>query len=46
MIQPRPAFILVVAVLHIVNNIAIPVSLTGAKSYSVYSSVQDAMVQW
>ncbi|MDK1378407.1 MULTISPECIES: cytochrome-c oxidase, cbb3-type subunit I [unclassified Sinorhizobium] len=40
------AFILVVAVLHIVNNIAVPVSLTGAKSYSIYSGVQDAMVQW
>ncbi|WP_180941954.1 cytochrome-c oxidase, cbb3-type subunit I [Sinorhizobium mexicanum] len=40
------AFIVVIAVLHIVNNIAVPVSLTGAKSYSVYSGVQDAMVQW
>ena len=38
------AFILVVAVLHIVNAMAIPVSLT--KSYSVYAGVQDAMVQW
>ena len=40
------AFFLVIAVLHIVNNIAVPVSLSGAKSYSVYSEVQDAMVQW
>ncbi len=40
------AFILVVAVLHIVNNLALPVSLGHAKSYSVFSGVQDAMVQW
>ncbi|MGL6109177.1 MAG: cytochrome-c oxidase, cbb3-type subunit I [Rubrivivax sp.] len=38
------AFILAVALLHIVNSVAIPVSLT--KSYSAYSGVQDAMVQW
>jgi len=40
------AFILVVAMLHIVNNIALPVSLGMAKSYSLFSGVQDAMVQW
>jgi len=40
------AFILVVAVLHIVNNLAIPASLAGAKSYSAFSGVQDAMTQW
>ena len=40
------AFILVVAVLHIVNNLAVPVSLGHAKSYSLFSGVQDAMVQW
>ncbi|HEY5633004.1 MAG TPA: cbb3-type cytochrome c oxidase subunit I, partial [Burkholderiaceae bacterium] len=38
------AFILTVAILHIVNSAAIPVSLT--KSYSAYAGVQDAMVQW
>ncbi len=38
------AFILAVALLHIVNSAAIPVSLT--KSYSAYAGVQDAMVQW
>ena len=38
------AFILTVAVLHLVNSAAIPVSLT--KSYSAYAGVQDAMVQW
>ena len=38
------AFILTVAVLHIVNSMAVPVSLT--KSYSMYSGAVDAMVQW
>lgn len=40
------AFILVVAVLHIVNNLAIPISLVHAKSYTIWPGVQDAMVQW
>lgn len=40
------AFILVVAVLHIVNNLAVPASFSGAKSYSAFAGVQDAMVQW
>ena len=38
------AFIIAVAVLHIVNSAAIPAGLW--KSYSAYSGVQDAMVQW
>jgi len=38
------AFILTVALLHIVNAAALPVSFT--KSYSAYAGVQDAMVQW
>ena len=38
------AFIITVAVLHIVNSAALPVSLT--KSYSAYAGVQDAMIQW
>ncbi len=33
-----------VAILHIVNSIAIPVSLF--KSYPIYAGVQDALVQW
>ncbi|WP_105213556.1 MULTISPECIES: cytochrome-c oxidase, cbb3-type subunit I [unclassified Pseudoalteromonas] len=37
-------FILTVAVLHIVNSMAVPVSLT--KSYSIYAGAVDAMVQW
>ncbi|HMM89105.1 cytochrome-c oxidase, cbb3-type subunit I [Bradyrhizobium sp.] len=40
------AFIVVVAMLHIVNNLAVPVSLGHAKSYSAFSGVQDAMTQW
>jgi len=38
------AFIIAVALLHIVNSAAIPVSMM--KSYSAYAGVQDAMVQW
>ncbi|MDX5326712.1 MAG: cytochrome-c oxidase, cbb3-type subunit I [Bacteroidota bacterium] len=33
-----------VAVLHIVNNLELPVS--GLKSYSIFAGVQDALVQW
>jgi cytochrome c oxidase cbb3-type subunit 1 len=40
------AFIVTVAVLHIGNNISVPVSLLGTKSYSLFSGVQDAMLQW
>ena len=38
------AFILTVAILHIVNSAAIPAG--PLKSYSAYAGVQDAMVQW
>src|SRR4249919_4167065 len=38
------AFILAVALLHIVNNLALPVSL--GKSYQIYTGSVDAMVQW
>ncbi len=38
------AFIVAVAILHIVNSMAIPVDFM--KSYSVYAGVQDAMIQW
>jgi cytochrome c oxidase cbb3-type subunit 1 len=38
------AYIITIAVLHIVNNLAIPVSLT--KSYMIYTGAVDAMVQW
>lgn len=40
------AFIITVAVLHIVNSAALPVSLGGMKSYSAYAGTIDAMVQW
>lgn len=40
------AFIITVAMLHIVNNLAVPVSFTGAKSYSLFAGVQDALTQW
>ena len=38
------AFIITVALLHIVNSAAMPAGFM--KSYSAYAGVQDAMVQW
>ncbi len=40
------AFIITVAMLHLVNNAAVPVSFFGTKSYIVWAGVQDAMTQW
>jgi cytochrome c oxidase cbb3-type subunit 1 len=43
------AYILTIAILHIVNNMEIPIAFFGGswfKSYSAYAGVQDAMVQW
>ncbi|MBB94450.1 MAG: cytochrome-c oxidase, cbb3-type subunit I [Rhodobacteraceae bacterium] len=40
------SFIITVAMLHIVNNLSIPVSIFGSKSVQVFSGVQDAMTQW
>ncbi|MDM7946468.1 MAG: cytochrome-c oxidase, cbb3-type subunit I [Oceanibaculum nanhaiense] len=40
------AFIITIAVLHIFNNLAMPVSFFGLKSYSAASGVQDALLQW
>jgi cytochrome c oxidase cbb3-type subunit 1 len=45
------AYILVIAILHLVNNAELPWILGGHsgawyKSYSAYAGVQDAMVQW
>jgi cytochrome c oxidase cbb3-type subunit I/II len=37
--------IITVAVLHIVNSLALPI-FSGLKSYSIYAGVQDALVQW
>ncbi|MGL5948902.1 MAG: cytochrome-c oxidase, cbb3-type subunit I [Aeromonas sp.] len=38
------AFIITVALLHIINSLAVP--LNGLKSYSLYAGAMDAMVQW
>lgn len=40
------AFIITVAVLHLGNGLALPVSIAGAKSYSAFAGVQSAMIQW
>ncbi len=40
------AFILTIAVLHLVNNAAVPISMYSAKSYAVYAGVQSALIQW
>jgi cytochrome c oxidase cbb3-type subunit 1 len=43
------AYIVTIALLHVVNNIELPIALSGGgwmKSYSAYSGVHDAMVQW
>ncbi len=39
-------FIITVAVLHLGNGLSVPVSWTGAKSYTVFAGVQSAMIQW
>ncbi len=40
------AFIVVIAMLHVVNNLAVPLGFANAKSYSLFAGVQDAMTQW
>src|SRR5678815_5277535 len=40
------AFIVTIALLHLVNNAAVPVGLLESKSYSAYAGVQDALIQW
>ncbi len=40
------AFIVTIAMLHVVNNLSMPVSLLGTKSYSAFAGVQDALTQW
>ena len=40
------AFIVTVAMLHVVNNLSMPVSLLGSRSYSLFAGVQDALTQW
>jgi cytochrome c oxidase cbb3-type subunit 1 len=40
------SFIIAIALLHIFNNIEVPVTFWPMKSYSAYSGAEDAMVQW
>jgi cytochrome c oxidase cbb3-type subunit I len=40
------SMIVTIAMLHLVNNAAIPVSFLGTKSVGVFSGVQDALTQW
>ncbi len=40
------AFIVTVAMLHIGNNLSVPISFYSSKSYIVWGGVQDAMFQW
>jgi len=40
------SFIVTIAMLHLVNNMAVPVSFLGSKSYSAFAGVQDALIQW
>ncbi|TFU03243.1 cytochrome-c oxidase, cbb3-type subunit I [Polymorphobacter arshaanensis] len=40
------AFIITVAMLHLVNNLAVPAYYLGSKSYSAFAGVQDALTQW
>ena len=40
------AFIVTIAMLHVVNNLAMPVSFFGSKSYTLFAGVQDALTQW
>ncbi len=40
------SFIVTIAMLHLVNNLSMPVSFLGVKSYSAFAGVQDALTQW
>lgn len=40
------AFIVTVAVLHIVNNLSIPLRIDSTQSYPLFGGVQSAMIQW
>jgi len=40
------SFIITIAMLHLVNNLSMPASLLGSKSYSAFAGVQDALTQW
>jgi cytochrome c oxidase cbb3-type subunit 1 len=40
------AFIVTITLLHVVNNLAVPIAWNEAKSYSLFGGVQDAMTEW
>lgn len=40
------SFIITIAMLHIVNNLAVPVAWNGSLSFSAFAGVQDALTQW
>ncbi len=40
------AFIVTIALLHVVNNLAVPVGLLNSHSVSMFAGVQDALIQW
>ena len=40
------SFIVTIAMLHIINNLAFPISIVGSKSYSAFAGVQVAVTQW
>jgi len=40
------SFIVTIAMLHIVNNLSMPASIFGSKSYAAFAGVQDALTQW
>ena len=39
-------FIVTVGILHIVNNLSIPLRFDSTESYSIFAGVQSAMIQW
>jgi len=40
------AFIVTIAMLHLGNNLSVPVSLFSSKSVALFSGTQDALIQW
>ena len=40
------SFIVTIAMLHIVNNLSLPVDIGSSKSYQLFAGVQDALTQW
>jgi cytochrome c oxidase cbb3-type subunit 1 len=40
------SFIITVAMLHLVNNVNLPISVFGSRSYPLWGGVQGALVQW